>query len=312
MKKFITGLLLFFLFAFILPWAAIFILPSDPDGYLKAYGMKKELASGPSDGRILIAGGSNAAFAVNSRMIQDSLGLDVVNTSLHAGLGFDFIVREALEDSRPGDIVLLSMGLFTGAGGGVGETTSIPFLVDYYPEKFADLSPGNMGIVIKGTYVLLKTKIKDLLVHKSKSGWDYRCSGFNSYGDEEAHWTAPSAGHIEPQTITVSPDDRKRERCFDRVCAMISQIEAKGCQVWILPPVLQEETYEKSRDAAVFLEKEYARHGICYLFPQSDAVFGYELLFNRPEHANGKGVALYTRRLIRALSTACCRDQQEH
>ena len=45
-------------------------------------------------GKIILAGGSNLAFGIDSKQLEETLGMPVVNLGLHAGLGLHFILEE--------------------------------------------------------------------------------------------------------------------------------------------------------------------------------------------------------------------------
>jgi hypothetical protein len=57
--------------------------------------------------RLLITGGSGAHYTVNSQVIEEGLGIPVVNLGLDGPVGLDVILPSMLEQVRPGDIVLL-------------------------------------------------------------------------------------------------------------------------------------------------------------------------------------------------------------
>src|ERR1700739_1843921 len=59
--------------------------------------------------RLIFVGGSNLNFGINSEEIEKELNLPVVNLGLHAGLGLDFILNEAMSEIKQGDIVVLSI-----------------------------------------------------------------------------------------------------------------------------------------------------------------------------------------------------------
>ena len=57
--------------------------------------------------RLLITGGSGAHYTLDSRLIQEKLGLPVINLGLDGPIGLDVILPSILDQVRPGDIVLL-------------------------------------------------------------------------------------------------------------------------------------------------------------------------------------------------------------
>lgn len=59
--------------------------------------------------RIILAGGSNIAFGINSQKIEKELKMPVTNLGLHGGLGLQFILNEIIETVKTGDIILLNL-----------------------------------------------------------------------------------------------------------------------------------------------------------------------------------------------------------
>ena len=57
--------------------------------------------------RLLITGGSGAHYTVNSDIIEQGLGIPVVNLGLDGPIGLDVILPSVIDQVRPGDTVLL-------------------------------------------------------------------------------------------------------------------------------------------------------------------------------------------------------------
>src|ERR1700722_8464973 len=63
---------------------------------------KAEMIKGP---KIIMTGGSSVAFGIDSKELQDSLKMPVVNLGMHAALGLNFILAEASKFARNGDVI---------------------------------------------------------------------------------------------------------------------------------------------------------------------------------------------------------------
>jgi len=57
--------------------------------------------------KIIVIGGSNANYGLNSKLLQDSLGMPVVNMSLNANVSLLFFCNAIKKNVNKGDIVLL-------------------------------------------------------------------------------------------------------------------------------------------------------------------------------------------------------------
>lgn len=299
MGKFVKHILIFFLLAIVVPLILAFILPSNPTNYLNAYGIKRDRLDSITQSRLLLIGFSDLAFGIDSQMLEDSLHLNVINCGLHAGLGSDFIIKDAIKDSRSGDLVVISItpaGYMTGTG--KGETTSLPFLVDLYPHKWTDLSLINKWVVLEGTYELLKSKlIYGLKKTIGVSSVDkvYNSSNFNKYGDEYVHWS-DTCKQIIPESIARISDINLDY--FHQWTREVKKISDKGCQVLLIPCILQKESYEKSEKAISFLEQELHKEGFSYAISPKELVVDDSFLYNGASHANRKGTEFYTEKII--------------
>lgn len=58
--------------------------------------------------RLILVGGSNLAFGMDSPRLAQALGRPVLNMGLHAGLRLGFMVRQVEPELRPGDVVLVT------------------------------------------------------------------------------------------------------------------------------------------------------------------------------------------------------------
>lgn len=57
--------------------------------------------------RLIITGGSGANYSINSPLIEQGLGIPVINLGLDGPVGLNVILPTILESVRPGDVVLL-------------------------------------------------------------------------------------------------------------------------------------------------------------------------------------------------------------
>ncbi|WP_017258462.1 hypothetical protein [Pedobacter arcticus] len=57
--------------------------------------------------RMIIVGGSNLAFGINSKLIEEKLPVKVANLGLHAGLSLTFMLNQAAHLMKKGDVIVL-------------------------------------------------------------------------------------------------------------------------------------------------------------------------------------------------------------
>ncbi len=72
------------------------------------YAQKQAIAANiQAPRRLLITGGSGAHYTLDSKTIEDGLGIPTINLGLDGPVGLDVILPSMLDRVRPGDIVLL-------------------------------------------------------------------------------------------------------------------------------------------------------------------------------------------------------------
>lgn len=77
------------------------------DNYLAAVLEKDRLIRSTPSPKIILVGGSNLAFGIDSRMMADSLGMNVVNMGLYAKLGLKYMLAQVRPYIRRGDVVVV-------------------------------------------------------------------------------------------------------------------------------------------------------------------------------------------------------------
>src|SRR6266576_1729813 len=77
------------------------------DNYLAAVLEKDRLIRTTPSPKIILVGGSNLAFGIDSRMMKDSLGVNVVNMGLYAKLGLRYMLAQVKPYIRRGDVVII-------------------------------------------------------------------------------------------------------------------------------------------------------------------------------------------------------------
>ena len=110
MKLFLRKVTYFALIILILTSIGLF-LPTTPrvsESLLFGAIQKDSLLKNVESPRIIFVGGSNLSFGINSQMIKDSLGLNPINTAIHAAIGLKYMMENTLQYVREGDIVVLA------------------------------------------------------------------------------------------------------------------------------------------------------------------------------------------------------------
>ena len=109
-SKRLTGLsiiLLFLLVVFINLGILSIIHFRYQDDYVAAQEDKIDLLKNAPSPRIILVGGSNVAFGIDSGMLQENSGYSVVNMGLNANLGLQYMLTVVQTYLHPGDVVII-------------------------------------------------------------------------------------------------------------------------------------------------------------------------------------------------------------
>jgi hypothetical protein len=77
------------------------------NNYIAAVLEKDRLIRNTPSPKVILVGGSNLAFGIDSKMMQDSLGLSVVNMGLYAKLGLKYMLAQVDPYIKRGDVVVI-------------------------------------------------------------------------------------------------------------------------------------------------------------------------------------------------------------
>ena len=179
---------------------------ADETNYLAETAEKhRRLAQIPSP-KIIVTGGSNVPFGLQSDRLEKALKIPVVNMGLAAGVGLDFMLRELEGGLRAGDWVVLSLE-YDRFGGGF-DSAILQQILQYRPAHvFAlemkhvrtvllDRGLNILGAIVRSSFHSLTTRpgTTDGVTASARRG-------FNPWGDLTVHY-----GH--PPRITADQANR--------------------------------------------------------------------------------------------------------
>ncbi len=193
--------------------------------------------------RLLITGGSGAHYTINSELIEQGLGMPVVNLGLDGPIGLDVILPSIIDQVRPGDTVLL-----------------IPeYLILLDPDGLGDRS-GSFGIAIGKPGlggVPAKQLVQDILLlgiptlrAVAKSSVDLVTEGRMS-----GYYADPLTPRGDPTTVKERQQEWWRlpinqpisRHAAERIWQFRQEVEAKGGKLVLSLPWVYGSTGEKTK-----------------------------------------------------------------
>jgi hypothetical protein len=307
MKKFILSFILFFIFFLILiiVLGRNYHLSAEKSDYMAAIIDKHALLERTSPPRLILAGGSNLAFGIDSKRIEDSIGLPVINLGLHGGLGLDFIINEIKLSAKSKDIVIISIEYYLPIDGVYtlkkNAASFLFFANRFYKHNYCiDLKSfffEEMQINIHNNITYLFKK--DI---KVKTNFDtssiYARSSFNLHGDVVRHLNKPLPGKLtDKRNFTYTKWDGVKS-----LNEFSEYAKSNNIKVYFVFPNYPESEYILNKEVFIKYASDLKQElEIPILNNPDDFVFADSLFFDTVYHLNKKGREKRTNLLIKVL-----------
>ena len=297
-KEFIRKTSLFILILFLIILTGSF-LPTTPRASKSLLFAKlnkdKALQETPSP-RILFVGGSNLSFGLNSQKVKDSLGLNPINTAIHAKIGLSYMLSSTEQYVEKGDIIVL-----------------VPEYDQFYEKSeecstelfrtIMDVQRSDIKLLNNEKYMSFFLNTFRYAISKfipteyfflSESDI-YSVNSFNNYGDVFTHWGMPKE-YFAPYGKTF--DKNFNESKMNDLIEFKEQIEKKGARLFVSFPSFQDISFENSLERIERVHKEFQNKKLNILGTPERYKMADSLMFNTPYHLNKNGVEYRTQLLI--------------
>ncbi|NNJ24695.1 hypothetical protein [Alienimonas chondri] len=277
----------------------LIVAGQDDDPYFAAYAQKRTLAETAPGPRVVLVGGSNLAFGVDSVRLGAAVRRTPVNLGLNAGLGRHFILDQAAASVKEGDLVILS--LETGPG---NQATVMNDLLLLEPTAARHLRlPGWKTVGDTALeYVMLKARGgARRLTLDSERERGYRGSGFDQNGDYVAHRTiTPDPNRVLVGIAGATPPEK-----LEHVDAFARTVREAGATLAVVhPPVPRRRYLEHKANLDAWDRSLRERLPVPVLTTPGDAALPEELFYDTAYHLTGPGIERRTTALIDLLTAA--------
>lgn len=298
MKKLILNLCLYILLMTSGLVAVLLLCPRQfSEDYTAAIVEKLQRLEETQGPKIILVGESNLAFGMDSAMLEEAMGMPVVNLGLHGGLGYQFHYNMAKRNIAPGDIVILANLSFKD---GHIQDPSLAWITIENGKDLWKLIPWesipDMLVAFPG-YVT--DTLEAVLENRRESvGGVYSREAFNEYGDIGMY--RASYGLTFADTPLALPEMNSRgiarANAFAEYCRKQGAVcLMSGCPVAFgeySPPAEDYRRFQQELEQALEFEM---------ISDYEDYFFDYSLFFDTQFHLTTEGAQLRTRQLIRDL-----------
>jgi hypothetical protein len=285
--------------------AVILWLPLNrPDHFLLATIDKENLLHCTPSPKIVIIGGSNTIFNIDSKLISDSIGLPVVNMGLHAGLGLEFMLNEIRPEIKNGDVIIIMPEYAQFYGELFRGSRILTRLVTLNPHAFRYVRTwGQYLAMIKGVGLEARSKIVYLL-GRSAEEETYNRTAFNAYGDLKSEGIGnQSLVKLQVENYEIRPPREINADCIRELNKFFIQTQLIGARVDLAYSAIPLEKYLSNFDR-IWVLNGYLKQNlkIPLLFSPDKVLVPVSEFFDTFYHLNQTGRQRYTGLLIKSLS----------
>jgi len=253
--------------------------------------------------RIILVGGSNLSFGINSAKLKESLNINVINTAVHAGLGLKFIVEDITNYLKTNDIVILSPEYAQFFGNDLYGMDPMISTIISVPDTYSLINFQNWKEIL-GT--LPKNAIKNILkfgiseyrhLFKIEKIGIYDRNSFNGLGDVVTHYDLQNEDFIVPKGINKNYN----EETMKTILLFKKAIDEKDGLLIFTYPCLIESSFVTITDQVELINDSLKNTDIEILGNPKEYSLNDSLFFNSHYHLNKKGIDIRTDLLIQGL-----------
>lgn len=299
---------------------AIALLVPEKNDYNRATELKHRRLAELTSRKIVLVGGSNVSYGVDSKLIERATHCPVVNMGMNGYFGVRYMLEEVRSKINPGDIVVLSFehdNLYKTVD---GTPTAHMAIAKAYPQVFEYLSLEQKLRAIAAIPTIARAKILRLLsegIHAVKrpfTGKSYAQDGpanmdeieslksFTPEGDIVAHlgvvWPGTREEAVVPNGATINPEMIALMRSF------AEEMQTRGVPVIVSYTPFMRDNYGKLQgDLAQLDAMIKASPPLIAPSPPSAFVYDQDLFFDTVYHLNERGRPVRTQTLIDDLQS---------
>lgn len=274
------------------------VLPQYEQGYNAALIDKMERLKSINEPKIVLIGNSNLAFGIDSKMIEEEMGMPVVNMGLHGGNGNAFHEEMAKCNVVPGDIYVLCHNDFNDDNQ-IPNTESVWASIENHFGLWELLRKEDIEIMCRSFPTYFK---KCLALYSSGTGnldpgGVYSRKAFNEYGDdavlrEGSYYTFET--NVGPSTIG--------DVTVNRINELNRFLEDKGATLLVAGCQYGNGCLTADARSYISFQNELIQRLDCPVISNyEDYLFDYKYFYDTYAHLTTEGVGLRTAQLIMDL-----------
>ena len=251
--------------------------------------------------KIILVGNSNLAFGIDSEMLEEAVGMPVVNMGYLGSMGNAFHEEMIRENVGKGDLVVLAHTTYA-------DDDTIPSVptawitLDCHKELLGIMRPKDWATILAGYPNYLRNAFMLKITGKGNEDTfdSYSRTAFNQYGDIVRR---VESSQMDPEMYFAKETEKLpeiNEVCIERLNALNQYVEACGGKMVVAayPIAYGEHTPFTAKDIELFqkdleteLDCDIISNYIDYLYPYSD-------FYDQMYHLAEEGVRTRTKQLV--------------
>jgi hypothetical protein len=294
---------------------ALALAPVSENDYLKALIDKERRLDRLPAGKVVLVGGSNLAFGMDTAYLESRLGRPAVNMGLHAALGLPFMLKEIRPHVAAGDLIVLSPEYELFKSRGTIATRELCLAATYSPP----LRYLGYGDSIRCAVIALQLRTR-AAARKAMGSKDppslYARGSFDDRGDLVVPLPRPQKQLRGAPSVPEDPRTNKHsddESALAMTADFAQFARDRGARVVFLPPVLGASAYAAERrsieDLFVRLRRALQPRGVDFVMTPRQSVYPDAMFFDTLYHLAAPGRALRTQAVAAALARYRRKDE---
>jgi hypothetical protein len=300
---------------------SIVLLVPDENDYSQASVLKHErLAQLPSP-KIVLVGGSNLAFGVDSQQIEQALDCQVVNMGMNGWLGIRFMLEEVRGTLKAGDTVVLSFewdNFFKPVEGhgpsflGIIKTNpgALSFLTI---EQLKSLLVAFSEVAQEKTERLIKQALTSVGIRKQEpSAREQRgaflntieaLEGFSPHGDLVSHLSVETPLPFPLGQDLIQKGTPVEKKAIEMMVEFAKEMTSRKIHVLVSYPPIPPDVFQRHSESFNDIHRVLSLQvELSIPRPPTELVFDRENFFDTIYHLNRYGRPLRTKKMIEDLS----------
>lgn len=305
MKKFLKKLCAaIFLVALGMSFFCGFILmvvaPQYSLGYVASVLDKIDRLESIQEPKIILVGNSNVAFGFDSAMLEEAMGMPVVNLGLHGGLGNKFHQNMAKRSINQGDIVVICHNDYGNKSEKIGDYRLAWITVENHFDLWSLIPADEWRYMISGfpDYGLSSMLLWLFRMGNKDPQTVYSRNRFNEYGDISMERTESTFEWTEGSVDILTVEEEGVES-VNEFCAFCKE---RGAYVVIAGYPIGEGQYTPDHALYDATWAKLREKADCPVISNiEDYFFDYSLFYDTNLHLTTEGAQIRTKQLIKDL-----------